>query len=302
MDIRQLRYFIAIAEEKQITAAAQRLHMAQPPLGQQLKGMEQELGVQLVMRTGKVLELTDAGQALYKHALLLTKLMEEAETEVKEIGIGMRGKLTVGVNTLSSSPLPQLLRAFKTRYPGVTYKIQQNESAQLLRLIRERSIELAIVRLPLELSDFEVLRLQSESFYFVTAKTSTAESHAFTYGDIQCYPLILPSTEGLGLYQSIIDQFTERGLQANVIGECSDIVTLLGWVSSGDGATIIPESILKLYRGYDVQSFAIADSQLTFATGLIWLKDRYLTKAALHFIELMEEIIGRERTVKEQED
>lgn len=62
MDIRQLRYFIAIAEEKQITAAAQRLHMTQPPLGQQLKNLEQELGVQLVIRNGKVLELTDAGQ------------------------------------------------------------------------------------------------------------------------------------------------------------------------------------------------------------------------------------------------
>ncbi|BBH20084.1 HTH-type transcriptional regulator BsdA [Paenibacillus baekrokdamisoli] len=290
MDIRQLRYFIAIAEEKQITVAAQRLHMTQPPLGQQLKGMEQELGVQLVIRTGKVLELTDAGQALYKHALHLTKLLEESEIEVKEIGSGTRGKLMVGVNTLSCVPLPHILRIFKSRYPSVTYKIQQNESVQLLRLIRERSIELAIVRLPLELSDFEVLKLQSEPFYFVTAKTSLPESQPFTYSDIQHYPLILPSREGLGLYQSIIDQFTERGLHANVIGECSDIVTLLEWVSSGDGTTIVPESILKLHRGYEVQAFAIADSQLTFATGLIWLKDRYLTKTAQHFIELMKEM------------
>ncbi|MNH99174.1 HTH-type transcriptional regulator CynR [compost metagenome] len=290
MDIRQLRYFIAIAEEKQITAAAERLHMTQPPLGQQLKSMEQELGVPLVIRIGKVLELTDAGQALYKHALHLTKLLEETETEVKEIGMGTRGKLMIGVNTLSSALLPQLLRIFKARYPRVTYKIQQNESAQLIRLIRERSIELAIVQLPLELTDFEVLRLQSEPFYWVTAKTFTPETHEFTYADIQRYPLILPSTEGLGLYQSIIDQFTERGLHPNVVGECSDIVTLLEWISSGDGTTIMPESILKLHRGYEIQSFAIADSQLRFATGLIWLKDRYLTKAAQHFIELMKEM------------
>ncbi len=289
MDIRQLRYFIAIAEEKQITAAAQRLHMTQPPLGQQLKNMEQELGVQLVIRNGKVLELTDAGQALYKHAVHMTRLLEESENEVKEIGMGTRGKLTIGVNTLSSAPLPLLLRIFKTRYPKVTYKKQQSESLQLLRLIRERSIELAIVRLPLELNDFEVLRLQAEPFYFVTAKNFAPEAHGFTYADIQRYPLILPSSEGLGLYQSIIDQFTERGLHANVIGECSDIVTLMEWVSSGDGATIVPESILHLHRGYDIQSFAIAENQLKFATGLIWLKERYLTKAAQHFIELIKE-------------
>ncbi|WP_068774134.1 LysR family transcriptional regulator [Paenibacillus sp. FJAT-26967] len=290
MDIRQLRYFIAIAEEKQITAAAQRLHMTQPPLGQQLKTLEQELGVQLVIRTGKLLELTDAGQALYKHAIHLTKLLEESQTEVKEIGMGIRGKLTIGVNTLSSAPLPRLLRAFKIRYPKVTYKIQQNESNQLLRLMRERSIELAIVRLPLDLSDFEVLRLQSEPFYFVTANTFVPEAREFSYADIQHYPLILPSAEGLGLYRSIMDQFAGRGLTADVIGECSDIVTLLEWVSSGDGTTIIPESILKLHRGYEIQSFAIADSQLRFATGLIWLKNRYLTKTAQHFIELMKEM------------
>ncbi|NOV00901.1 LysR family transcriptional regulator [Paenibacillus planticolens] len=290
MDIRQLRYFIAIAEERQITAAAQRLHMTQPPLGQQLKSMEQELGVQLVKRNGKVLELTDAGQALYKHAVHLTQLIEESENEVKEIGMGTRGKLMIGVNTLSSAPLPQLLRVFKTRYPRVTYKIQQSESIQLLRLIRERSIELAIVRLPLDLSDFDMLKFQSEPFYFVMAKSLAPEVREFTYGDIQRYPLILPSAEGLGLYQSIMDQFTERGLHANIIGECSDIVTLLEWVSSGDGATIVPESILHLHRGYDIQSFAISENQLQFATGLIWLKDRYLTKAAQHFIELVKEL------------
>jgi len=215
--------------------------------------------------------------------------LEESETEVREIGMGTRGKLMLGVNTLSSAQLPQLLRIFKARYPKVTYKIQQNESAQLLRLIREHSIELAIVRLPLELSDFEVLRLQSESFCFVTAKSFAPEAHELTFAEIQRYPLIVPSAEGLGLYQSIIDQFTERGLLPNVIGECSDIVTLLEWVSSGDGTTIIPESILKLHRGYEIQSFPIVDNQLTFATGLIWLKDRYLTKTAQHFIALLKE-------------
>ncbi|MDR6552362.1 LysR family transcriptional regulator [Paenibacillus qinlingensis] len=289
MDIRQLRYFIAIAEEKQITAAAQRLHMTQPPLGQQLKLIEQELGVDLILRTGKVIELTEAGQALYKHALHLTKLMEEAENDVKEIGKGTRGKLRIGVNTLSSAQLPQLLRIFKTRYPEVTYKIQQNESAQLLRLIREHAIELAIIRLPMELSDFEVIQLQSEPFYFVTAKSFASESQAFSFADIQRYPLILPSTEGLGLYHSIIDQFTVRGLQPNVIGECSDMVTLLGWVSSGDATTIVPESIVKWHKEYAFQANEIADSQLKLATGLIWLKDRHVSKAAQHFIELLQE-------------
>ncbi|WP_341277923.1 LysR family transcriptional regulator [Paenibacillus sp. FSL H8-0537] len=291
MDIRQLRYFIAIAEEKQITAAAERLHMTQPPLGQQLKGLEEELGVQLFVRSGKWLELTDAGEALYRRALSLTKALEETKLEVKEIGSGTRGKLMLGINTLSSIVLPQLLHKFKEAYPLITYKIQQNESAQIVRLLKERSIELGIVRLPLELGDFEVLELPSEPFYFVAASSVLHPADKCSYRDIQRYPLILPSAEGLGLYKSIIQQFTDRGLQANVIGECSDISLLLKWVAYGDGATIVPQSVLELHQGYDIQSFAISDSELHFATGLIWLKDRYLTKAAQRFIELMKQEI-----------
>jgi len=296
MDIRQLRYFIAIAEEKQITAAAHRLHMAQPPLGQQLKGMEQELGVQLVKRTGKSMELTDAGQALYRHALQLTKMLEESQIEVQEIGHGTRGKLTIGVNTLSSAALPKLLRIFQERYSQITYRIQQNESAQILRLIHERAIELGIVRLPLDVSEFEVMALRSEPFYFVRSNSHPFAGAPITYEDIEPYPLILPSTEGLGLYQNILEQFTMRGLRANVIGECSDIVTLLEWVSTGNGTTIVPASILQLYRGYDIQAVSITDSENAFATGLVWLKDRYLTKPAEHFIELMKKL---ERRIEE---
>jgi DNA-binding transcriptional LysR family regulator len=287
MDIRQLRYFIAIAEEKQLTAAADKLNMTQPPLGQQLRGMEEELGVQLFIRNGKWMELTEAGETLYTHALQLTKSLEETAMELQEMGLGMRGKLTIGVNTLSAIALPNLLHIFKERYPLVTYKIQQNESAQIVRLIKEKSIELGIVRLPLELSDFEVLTLQPEPFFFVTGKGSPLDTPGFAYRDIQHYPLILPSAEGLGLYQSIVGQFTDRGLTANVIGECSDIVTLLKWVSYGDAATIVPESVLQLHKGHEIQSFPITDSDLQFAIGLIWLKGRYITQAAKQFIELM---------------
>ncbi|WP_312029591.1 LysR family transcriptional regulator [Paenibacillus sedimenti] len=104
MDIRQLRYFIAIAEEKQITAAAKKLHMAQPPLSQQLKLLEQDLGVKLFEKRGRFLQLTDAGNTLYRYAMKITKDMEEAQTEVTQIGSGVRGKLSIGINTISYYP------------------------------------------------------------------------------------------------------------------------------------------------------------------------------------------------------
>lgn len=286
MDIRQLRYFIAIAEEKQITAAASKLHISQPPLSQQLKIMEQELGVDLVVRNGKYLELTDAGQTLYKHALKITNLMEESQIEVKEVGVGARGKLTIGVNTLSDDQLPKLLRKFQERFPNITYKVQQNESAQLCKMVKERAIELAIVRLPLDLHDFSVLPFRTEPFYFVTSDMKNASSKQIAVDQIQHYPLILPSTEGLGVYQMILEELLVHQKKPNIICECSDIVILLELVSSGFGATIVPESVLKLHSGYDLQIFEIADTKLIGSTSLIWLKDHYLSKTAQNFIDM----------------
>jgi len=287
VDIRQLRYFIAIAEERKISAAAKKLHIAQPPLSQQLKNLERELGVKLVERAGKELELTEAGHILYKHALKITQALEESQIEVKEMRNGSRGKLTIGVNTLSHEQLPSLLHQFKQEYPNITYKIQQNESAQLCKLVKERVIELAIIRLPLELDEFSVLYLHAEPFYFVTSNQVRHGSKEISYEQIQHYPLILPSTEGLGVYHMILEEFSRRELTANILCECSDITMLLQLVSSGFGASIVPEVVVKIHKNFDLQAFKILDTRLTASSGLIWLKNHYLSKAAQNFVDLI---------------
>ncbi|RAV23464.1 LysR family transcriptional regulator [Paenibacillus contaminans] len=287
MDIRQLRYFIAIVEERQITAAARRLHIAQPPLSQQLRLLEKELGVKLVERTGKQLEITEAGNILYKRAIGIVKLMEESQIEVKETGNGLSGQLAIGVNTLSDERLPELLRTFREMFPRITYKIQQNESAQLCKMVKERAIELAIVRFPLELSEFSIMHLRTEPFYFVTSGKFNASQRKVSIEQIVGYELILPSTTGLGVYQMIVEAFTRQQLKPNVICECSDIATLLELVSTDFAATIVPETILKVHKGYNVQAFEIEGTSLSASSVLIWLKHHVLSKAAQNFIDMM---------------
>lgn len=289
MDIRQMKYFIAIAEEGQITAAANRLRMAQPPLSQQLKAMETELGLQLAERKGKSLELTDAGHKLYQHALKITDAMEEAVLEVKETGTGKTGKLSIGVNTLSSYDLPRFLRMFQKRYPDVSYKIQQNESAQLCKLLKERVIDLAIVRLPLEVDDFDVISLKPEPFYFVTADSAHTMSSSVSFEDLTGVPLIIPSTEGLGLYNKISSAFSSRGLTPDIMCECSDISILFDLVSSSFGSTIVPETVVKLNSLKDLHVYLVEDTEKLGESGVICLKNHYLPKTAQNFIELVHE-------------
>lgn len=288
MDIRQLRYFIAIVEERKISAAAKRLHMSQPPLSQQLKAMEEELGSKLFERSGKFLELTEAGKALYKKAYQITQLMEEAKTEVKEVGKGVNGRLTIGVNTFSVSRLPHLLRQFQRQFPNVTYKIQQNESSHLCQLVRDRMVELAIIRLPLNLDDFSVLHLYNEPFYFITSKKQALNEQEVTLEKIQQYPLLFPSTEGLGVHYLIAEAFSRANLQPTIVGECSDISLLLDLVASDFAASIVPETLLETYRGYSIQAYRISmTAELSGSVGLIWLKEHSLSQAAQNFIEMI---------------
>ncbi|CAM3404860.1 LysR family transcriptional regulator [Paenibacillus lupini] len=290
MDIKQLRYFIALAEELQVTSAAYRLHMSQPPLSQQLKLMEEELGVSLFIRSGRYLELTAPGRTLYEHALTITRLLEEAKEEVKESGLGVRGKLSIGINTLSDERLPGVLSAFRMLYPKVTFKIQQNETITLTRLIKDKALDLAIVRLPINLEEFDHVILGAEPLFFVTGTGSENEEHeAITYDYIAEHPLVLPSTEGLGLYHLILDQFHSRGLSPSIIGECSDIGMLVELVASGFGASILPRTSVNRYQNHRIRVFPIEGPDVTSSSAIIWLKQHYLSKAAQKLIELIAE-------------
>ncbi|OXS54462.1 LysR family transcriptional regulator [Cohnella sp. CIP 111063] len=289
MDIRQLRYFIAIVEEGKISAAAERLHISQPPLSQHLKAMEEELGTTLVERSGKQFEVTEAGKSLYKYALQMVQLMEEAKLEAKEAGNGVNGQLKIGVNTFSVAGLSELLQTFGSRYPKVTYKIQQNESAQLCQLVRDRAIELAIIRLPLELSSFSVLHLKNEPFYFIASAKHERLKDEVSLADIHSYPLVLPSTEGLGVHYLILEAFSRSRLTANLMGECSDIALLMDMVSSGFCASVVPETVLKRHKGYAVNASKVApETDVASPIGLIWLKHHRLSQAAQNFVDLLQ--------------
>ena len=288
MDIRQLRYFIVIAEEKQISAAAKKLYMSQPPLSQQLKNMEASLGEQLFERSGKFLELTEAGKTLYKYALQITQMMEEAKNEVADVGGGVDGRLAVGINTFSLGNLNEVFHQYRSMYPKIKYKIQQNESSLLCYLLKQREIEMAIVRLPLEIDEFTLQHLHSDPFYVITSKEKKLFTGDATLEEVSRYPLVLPSIEGLGVYYSIHEAFSKAKIQPEIIAEFSDLKLMMELVSTDFGVSIVPESLLHLYKEYPVHIHKIADSeQLSGDIGLIWLKDHRLSKAAQNFIDVL---------------
>ncbi|MBM6385067.1 LysR family transcriptional regulator [Paenibacillus sp. 7523-1] len=292
MDIKQCRYFIAIAEEKQITAAARRLHMAQPPLSQQLKLMEEELGVALFERKGRLMELTQAGRSFYDYAVTMTKYMEEAVMEMQSFRYGIRGKLSLGMNTISDSLIPKALQQFRTSHPQVTYKIQQNESAQLCSMLDDGLIELACVRMPVKTKHYEVLHLPQEPLYYISPEPLESTGENGTYFDqLAEVPLLLPSTEGLGMFELILEKFREHQVKPSIMGECSDVAMLLELVRLGFANSIVPGTVLQLHHEQSIHIYRILDSNSTVGSALVWLHHRYLSKPAQQFVQLVREML-----------
>src|SRR5699024_8588975 len=133
--------------------------MSQPPLSQQLKNIEASLGEQLFERSGKFLELIEAVKTLYKYALQITQMMEEAKNEVADVGGEVDDRHADGINTFSLGNLNEVIHQYRSMYPKIKYKIQQNESSLLCYLLKQREIEMAIVRLPLEIDEFTLQHL-----------------------------------------------------------------------------------------------------------------------------------------------
>ncbi|MDT9023341.1 MULTISPECIES: LysR family transcriptional regulator [Rossellomorea] len=287
LDLKQLRYFMTIVEEKTILAAAKRLHMSQPPLSQQLRTMEENLGVSLFYRKGRKLVITEAGKALYQHAYQMIKLLEAAEAEVKEIGSGEKGKLRIGVNTLSDIDLPHILAKYEKKYPNITYNIHQNESSQLIHLLELREIDAALIRMPFSADNMVKVVLQDEPFYYITS-VPTSSIDTITLEDIVHQPLILPSTQSLGLYEMIVQSFISIGLTPNVKAECSDTVLLANLVEQGFASSIVPHSALQVFKHKEVQLVEI-ENMNNASYGIVWKKDFYLPKTTREFIRLVTE-------------
>jgi len=285
MDIKQLRYFIAIAEEKNITAAANRLHLSQPPLSIMLKQLEDELGVKLIERNGKSMELTDKGNVLYKRALHLMNSFEEIKNELQDTEEGKRGALDVGINTLSVSGFSEMLQSFHKNHPLVSLKIVLNDSFYLAELVKTRAIEIAFVRLPLEYRGLTFHHLINEPFVFVSNK----EVHSISLEEISHMPLILPSTEGLGIYNTILEEFTRQKLPLTSIAECSDMHVLMELVKGGMGATIVPKSVFDVYGTKNLYRAQISNANMTSSLGVIWLEHHFVSTPAKNFMELVKE-------------
>lgn len=288
MDIRQLKYFVAIAEEGKITTAAKKLNIAQPPLSKQLKQMEDELGVVLFDRNNKSLHLTLEGERLLLRAKELLNKLDETMVEVQELRKGASGILSVGSNLYCASLILSKVVDIREKNPGLTFKVWEGETIHLIKMLSKRQIEIAITNSPITEKSISQRNLESDPYVLVLPEKWTwSGSEQCRLEEIIDLPLILLRPNyGLGAYGQIVNEFQRLDLEPNILCECQDLIMLLGLVSSGFGATILPLSLLSLHSLGGLRVIQLKDQTLISEPKVIWRKHSYLSKAAKEFLEL----------------
>ncbi|WEG11053.1 LysR family transcriptional regulator [Pullulanibacillus sp. KACC 23026] len=288
MDIRQLRYFCTIYEEKQITKAAKILHMAQPPLSHQLRQLEEELGVPLIIRDLKKWEVTEAGHRLYERAKKVLTFLEDTKKEITEIHNGMSGTLSIGTSSICMSYLTEHLNKFHKAYPNVYIKIYHGDTNYLEGLLQQKQIDVALLLLPVEESNYSIYPLTEDPFVVLAPRQweHNFPEEFISLKDVTQYDLLLTKrTSGVGIYETILNQFHKAHLEPKVVLDSPDISTILTLVATGMGITIIPQS--QVHQIYRDQFKVLQLDEPAFSTRpvLIWLTDHYQSSAAKKLIE-----------------
>lgn len=249
LELRQIRYFLAVAEELNFTRAADRLGMAQPPLSQQILALEHQLRVQLFERSRRHVALTREGEAFVVYARRLANTTQLAAEVVQAIARGEDGPLAVGAIFSSIyAVIPRVVPVISRAYPKIKLHLQEMTISEQLAALREDRIDLGLVRGPLQDPQMETLTLFEEPFVAVVHKNSALAQHnTLGLDQIAKEPLIrvYPSANrdySRRMFSALVD----KGFELNVVQEVSDTHTLIGLVAAGMGISLVPASLQNI--------------------------------------------------------
>ncbi|HEX7983602.1 MAG TPA: LysR family transcriptional regulator [Duganella sp.] len=254
IDLKQLRYFLAVAEEKSFSRAAERLHISQPPLSQQIMKLESELGVKLFARTTRTFELTVAGKALMSEASDLLGKMRMTIDTIRQIDRGEVGRLRVGiVGSAMWGPIPSLLEEFQTKYPRVTWTLHELGPTLQYEALRAKQVDVGFWREPkLDEDDLRQDNLRQELCFREDVCVAINEHHplakqeAIELMDIADEPMLTLALDKSSFPRYLIQCCVKAGFQPTIFQEASEPQTLLAMVGAGLGVALLPETTSRI--------------------------------------------------------
>jgi DNA-binding transcriptional LysR family regulator len=249
VELRHLRYFIAVAEELNFTRASRRLSIAQPPLSQQIRRLEQELGVALFTRTKRRVVLTNAGRSFLERSYQIIGSVEQAVSLTQRVHRGQEGRLVVGfLEYMSSTLIPPVMRAFRDKHPDVEIVLRPLANNHQLPALRSGDIDVSLLRPPVD--DNEILSdliLREPFVLALPANHRLAKRRAVRISEVAGDPFVMYRKEvGPAFFTQIYDFCARNGVTPKAALDVTQIQTAVGLVSAGIGVALVPRSVTRV--------------------------------------------------------
>ncbi|MBF2026877.1 MAG: LysR family transcriptional regulator [Oscillatoriales cyanobacterium C42_A2020_001] len=290
MELRHLHYFIAVAEELNFSRAAERLHMAQPPLSQQIRQLETELGFQLFHRTKRQVQLTEAGQTFLVEVQQVLQQLDHAVHVGRQASRGEVGQLAIGfVSSTAYNVLPPILQAFRRQVPNVTLELQELTTREQLQALVEGKLDVGFARPPVEQPE-----LATATIFREPLMVALPDSHPLQKRDqvsvrsLANEPFILfPRVVAPGLYDPIISLCLQVGFSPQVVQEAIQMQTIVSLVAAEMGVAIVPLSLQNLQRQGVIYK-PLQDSTPMVEVLMIWRK--YPSPTVQRFLDITTQV------------
>ena len=305
MELRQLRHALVLAETLNFTRAAERLHMAQPPLSTSIRKLEEELGVVLFERLTTGLKTTPAGEAVLRQARRVLFFVDEVRRAAREGDSGEHGVLRIGFTGSSTYVLmPRLIRSFRATYPRVELQIDEATTSELLRRLEAQTLDAALVAYPvLETTTASVTPLlEGRMMLAVGADSALGKRGEIPLSDLADEPFIIHSrTLAPNMHALTLSAFHAAGVQPRVVQEATQVQTILRLVESGLGVGLVADFVAR-YVGEGVRLLRVADvpDHLRMGLALAMLPDA-TTATARNFRALAYSLFPLARGIQDGE-
>ena len=249
VELRHLRYFVAVAEELNFTKAAQRMCTVQPSLSQQIKDLEQEVGVQLLIRSNRKVELTEEGKAFLKEALLSLEHAEKAIQDARKIANLNKDQLNIGFVPVAEMKIfPYIMPNIRAHFPEIKINFHSLTDANQFKALKKGDIDIAFTRYVDESSELEHVQIFSEPLALIVPKDSAiaAQRHVSIKSFNQQDFIISDEVASPQLYKIITDFFNQSKLNVNVVQQSTNILLNVNLVGMGVGWSLVPACVIPL--------------------------------------------------------
>ncbi|WP_054950962.1 LysR family transcriptional regulator [Numidum massiliense] len=293
MDIRELKYFVQVAKDKNFTLAAKKLHISQPALSKTIKNLEHELDVLLFDRSDKKVKLTEVGKNFLIQSEEMIERFDSLKDSLYDKSKLKKGKVIVGLPpVIGTSIFVHVLTSFRERFPDITVQIVENGAKMVEHNLQNGTIDLGVVISPVDLTKFDYISvMEDESVLVVNSEHPLATRDHVTFAHLEDETfLILDKT--FMLHYHIVDGCLAHGFRPNIFFESSQWDFLVELVAQNEGITILPRPILNRVQSQSIKIIPFRHPSITWEVGFLLNKDQYVTHVMETFIDHTLDVIS----------